>query len=170
MKSLPCLLAALCTLVPLGLHAQENLLDPVPGTKFWYPPYASAQPEVTDGIIEIDLGQAAGAPMAIFEIDLPAEIQPGGQYLFEFDAAAEPNAPIIVVLPEADPTGKTGDDGKAAGRSDWAMHNIGGKKRSIEFVYDPEVNPQKLQFFWLGNIVDQKPTFKVSNLSLTKLD
>lgn len=165
------LLTALC-IAPIVTFAQEgeNLLSPLTTTKFWYPPHASAQPDTSGDQFTIDLAEAAGAPMAVFEVDLPEGMKPGGQYVFRFTASATPTGPIIVVVPEADPSGKAGDDGKPAGKSDWGMHNTGGKERAVEFIYDPEVNPQKIQFFWNGDIVDQQISYSFSHLGLTSVD
>ena len=169
MKRLIPSLACLLLLTSISF-AGDNLLVPMPATKFWYPPYASEQPDAKSGTFTLDLGKASGKKMAVFEIDLPPGMKPGSKYLFEFVATAKPPSAIIVIVPEADPTGKKSPDGKAAGKSEWGLHNAGKKPRSVEFVFDPDVTPQKLQLFWNDKELPKAPVFEFSGFSLKELD
>lgn len=156
----------------LLLQAQEapNLLAKMPATKFWYPPYSSWQPDASSGTFTLDLKKAAGKDLAVFEIELPAGMEPGVEYLLTFKAKSVPNCDLIVLVPEADPEGKKTPDGNPSAKSDWGMHNGQPKQRSIEFIYDPKVEQQKIQFYWNKQHLAKKGVFTFSDFSLKKLD
>lgn len=149
-------------------QAQDNLWQAPPAVKFWYPPYANEQPEWDGSELELDLGVAAGKPMAVLEIALPAGMKTGERYRFRFEAASNPGAPLIVNAPEPDPD-KAGKDGKQAARSFWAMHGAKAKMRDIVFTYDPDKadGGDKLVFFWNGDSVKKAPKWTFSNFTLT---
>ena len=138
-------------------------------TKFWYPPYASAQPQVDGGKITVDLKQAAGKDLAVLELALPAGMTESADYIFSFKAAAQPDGALVVLVPDPHPNGEKENE-KFKPRSDWAMHGAGATQRLIEFVYRPNLvsSGDKITLFWDKSQIDQKTVWTLSDFSLEK--
>ena len=139
--------------------------------KFWYPPYANAQPVVEGGKMTVDLKQAAGKELAVLELSLPKGMTPDATYILKFQAASTPDGALVVLVPEPNPAGdKDGD--KFRPRSDWAMHGANPKMRVIEFVYRSTLvsSGDKITLFWDKAQIDSKTVWTLSDFSLKKVD
>ncbi len=86
--------------------------------------------------------------MAVMKLpaDMFPELEAGKRYVFAVEAQGGPGASTIITVPEADNEKSTDDEKVATGV--WQNTPGGWNKIKAEFIFDPEVNDGRIQFFY----------------------
>ncbi|WOO42725.1 hypothetical protein [Rubellicoccus peritrichatus] len=172
MNSLKVISAFLAFATLATFASAQSLIPAKPNTKFWYPPYSKYQPSFdAEGVITVDLSQAAGKNMAVLEIEVPSgSLSQGSLYKVSFDVKATPAGPLILNVPEPKPDGSVSGNGAPAANAVWAMARPQWTKVTAEFLYDPTVNKGGLTLFWNSQYIQGGSVYQFRNIQVVAVE